>query len=837
MSPIRPAGASPAATPSPSLSPSPAPSRDAVGIQTWALPLSWPTVRTLVASVLGFALLLSTGLPARAALPDVTLPSARAFVQAADVLGEVAEGTVLRVQGAIYVGGTNRWRKVLDAGDAGTVLVGQSLVVIDRSDDDATTVKVFSLAGQLVQQSTVPGRFEQAGASGFIVSGGDADSYVVSYGSSTRTALGTQDYVDDWRLGNGQALARVNGDWRAVPLSGGSDRDAGIPGNAEPVFVGAAVVYSAYDAVLKQTTFCRASDLGSAFACSSVDVDAGSPGDSIDVQTIAGQGTVAAVLENSDTDEQLLVRASGSAARIRVPQTWADTSAGLEAYEVRQQQGSVLRLGDDGSASVVAVSPQGVARVELLSLSPNAVAGGDGRPAEGADDSTVWKRSLTGAALGPESLLPVRATEIQLSGSRMAVSTASGKTLFYDGPTRGRTVGGALASNLSGGQALILRPGRDSADLLTVDGRRLGTLSSWSYDPAIFGSRTVVERKNRLQVIDVAAGNKILATGPTTDSERYGIWGDWVVFDDDLDPGDDSDDSEDTSLLRAYNVRTKALKTIRVPASVHGRKLIVGDGFAALQVSLMSEFYAWDFAGSAGLTTVGNGNLAAVEGNRVGWIDDDGVAHVTTLPFGGRSAPRLLSPAVPAAFAPTATAANRWRPQFDLTKPTTAGQLRITSGRKLVRVLAVRANADGSIRSLSWDGKDGKGKRVKTGTYRWTLAVSAADGTGAARSIDGTTAPTGSVTVQATFAKAPKPRLSGAAKVGSRLTAKAGTWSPKATLSYQWLRNGSTIKNAKAKTYRLAKSDKGKVVAVTVTARRTGYLTTSRTSANTGKVR
>ena len=38
------------------------------------------------------------------------------------------------------------------------------------------------------------------------------------------------------------------------------------------------------------------------------------------------------------------------------------------------------------------------------------------------------------------------------------------------------------------------------------------------------------------------------------------------------------------------------------------------------------------------------------------------------------------------------------------------------------------------------------------------------------------------------------------------------------TFSYQWLRNGKAVRGATAKTYRLVKADKGKMIAVRVTA-------------------
>ncbi len=75
------------------------------------------------------------------------------------------------------------------------------------------------------------------------------------------------------------------------------------------------------------------------------------------------------------------------------------------------------------------------------------------------------------------------------------------------------------------------------------------------------------------------------------------------------------------------------------------------------------------------------------------------------------------------------------------------------------------------------------------------------------------------------------PTLSGTAKVGSTLTAKAGAWAPApVTLKYQWLRNGKAIAKATKSSYKLSKSDKGKNISVKVTGSKPGYQTVSKTS-------
>jgi hypothetical protein len=93
-----------------------------------------------------------------------------------------------------------------------------------------------------------------------------------------------------------------------------------------------------------------------------------------------------------------------------------------------------------------------------------------------------------------------------------------------------------------------------------------------------------------------------------------------------------------------------------------------------------------------------------------------------------------------------------------------------------------------------------------------------------------------SVSVTGVFTKTPKPKISGTAKVGKKLTAGAGTWAPKATLKYQWFANGKKISGATKATYKVAKQVAGKKLTVTVTGTKSGYQSKAATSAATKKV-
>ncbi len=79
--------------------------------------------------------------------------------------------------------------------------------------------------------------------------------------------------------------------------------------------------------------------------------------------------------------------------------------------------------------------------------------------------------------------------------------------------------------------------------------------------------------------------------------------------------------------------------------------------------------------------------------------------------------------------------------------------------------------------------------------------------------------------------KAGTPTISGTVAVGSTVKVKAGSWTSKTKLSYQWLRGGKAIKGATKSSYKIASADVGEQLTVTVTGKRTGYVTTSKTSA------
>jgi lysophospholipase L1-like esterase len=84
---------------------------------------------------------------------------------------------------------------------------------------------------------------------------------------------------------------------------------------------------------------------------------------------------------------------------------------------------------------------------------------------------------------------------------------------------------------------------------------------------------------------------------------------------------------------------------------------------------------------------------------------------------------------------------------------------------------------------------------------------------------------------------APTPTVTGDALFGTTLTAVSGGWDPGVVLAWQWLRGGVVITGATQATYALGVADLDQTLAVRVTGSKSGYATTTKTSAPTASVR
>lgn len=81
------------------------------------------------------------------------------------------------------------------------------------------------------------------------------------------------------------------------------------------------------------------------------------------------------------------------------------------------------------------------------------------------------------------------------------------------------------------------------------------------------------------------------------------------------------------------------------------------------------------------------------------------------------------------------------------------------------------------------------------------------------------------------------PKITGTTKVGNKLKATAGKWTSGTKLKYQWYRGGSGIKGATGKSYKLPKSTRRYAIKVKVTGSKSGYVSVTKTSKSTAKIR
>jgi serine protease len=84
--------------------------------------------------------------------------------------------------------------------------------------------------------------------------------------------------------------------------------------------------------------------------------------------------------------------------------------------------------------------------------------------------------------------------------------------------------------------------------------------------------------------------------------------------------------------------------------------------------------------------------------------------------------------------------------------------------------------------------------------------------------------------------KSSVPTISGTARSGYTLTAKAGTWTTGTTLKYQWYRSGVAITGATGVSYKLVTADRYDTIKVRVVGSKAGYTTATTYSASTVKV-
>jgi len=159
---------------------------------------------------------------------------------------------------------------------------------------------------------------------------------------------------------------------------------------------------------------------------------------------------------------------------------------------------------------------------------------------------------------------------------------------------------------------------------------------------------------------------------------------------------------------------------------------------------------------------------------------------------------------------------------------------------KTISVTPGTWSVSGATYSYSW--KDAKGAVASTSSklklttvlrgQKLTVTVTAKK----SGYLNATSAAT--VTIPNVLASTATPKIAGKAKVGKTLKATVKAWTPATVkLTYQWKRNGVAISGATKASYKLASKDKSKKITVTVTGKKSGYVTVAKTSAPTAKVK
>ena len=444
---------------------------------------------------------------------------------------------------------------------------------------------------------------------------------------------------------------------------------------------------------------------------------------------------------------------------------------------IRDAEGvpTLRRVNLDGSlSSATAALPLSPSKPWLLAVAPDRMVGAD--PRDGSNQfATVWSRSVSGSGVGPESVLPQRASSIWAFAGRTAVGGPNGLSM-YDRGSLGYTFAGASLTQLSG--PYVLQDITDSNGsfvgerISTADGVQVATFPTGGQ---LFGSRFISDSTDNAGVMRLVINDltgKSAAQTVTLPGDRSGCWNVQVWYDN-VAMTCDTSTSRDISIF--------SLKTGALVKNDTGKTLVdLGDGYYTFRT------YGGDFAVqvapiSAGSPVVLTDCSDSAQTDGIGHVVCTSVTESIWRDFSSwsTSAPRLAGIIAPAMV--DFSASSSWVPQLDLTKAVNAGTLVIKNAAgTVVRSLATAASADGSIRGVSWDGKDASAKAVPVGTYSYTLNATAADGTGAVVGIDGVAAAGGTVVVSDTyggfqsFVKAAYQDFLGRAPSATELAAKAG---------------------------------------------------------------
>ncbi|MDQ7993683.1 MAG: FlgD immunoglobulin-like domain containing protein, partial [Propionicimonas sp.] len=388
---------------------------------------------------------------------------------------------------------------------------------------------------------------------------------------------------------------------------------------------------------------------------------------------------------------------------------------------------------DAGAAEPLFVAPAVPSAPGAMALAADRVAYIQQRPgSSGATQRRTGVRSLSGNELGTEVVLADRDVgELRVSGDRTALQSAEEGELqlvFYDQLAETARVEPDRRTwlrVLSGPYALLTeRVDQTHQQVLRADGHAydvgqvmalFGSLVVEASAPAEAAGRTFALRDLERPGDDPVPVELPDTAGRVYRNTDWTMWGEWLHV-------PYLAGNSYASML--FNYRTGEAIELGQPARVllgDGWALLVEpEGPARLRVLATGEEFQLDLDERYDVATDGARTVA--------WSGLDGawVGRIEGLPA---PVPRLLGTI--GASALTADGAHTWAPQFDLTAPTAAGTLQVADAAgTVVARLPVAAATAGSIRGLSWDGRDASGELVAAGDYTWTLAVDAATSVG-----------------------------------------------------------------------------------------------------------
>lgn len=484
-------------------------------------------------------------------------------------------------------------------------------------------------------------------------------------------------------------------------------------------------------------------------------------------------------------------------------------------------------------------------------LTTGRMVGADSRPTYDNPGYQTWSRSVTDGVAGEEQLFAPRASGgVAASDARTVIASTTGVKLFDRG-TQVRTLPGDNRHEIGALSGVYyIDSVRGRGEVRRIDGTRMLKAPVLS----IFGSLALKKvKRGSYQVIDVTGATPtVKVTIPAAqksliaDLDQETIWGDWMVA---------ADSEVDNGVVLAMNYRTGKVVTHM------GYLRAVGDGFAVIDApgDAHNSLALWDFTdldSSTNTQTILEDSEsirdAVTDGSHLVAYDTDTDVVLHPVSGVGKSQPRLLGLVAPGTLNNRPSSA-AWTLQIDATKALGQGTLTIRNSKKaVVRTITVNATEDGSIRDLSWNGRDEGGTAVPAGTYSWELAVPAADGTGNLVKVNGKSGLSGGAQgIAGTLKVKPAylgtvsgstPKLSSTRPVvDQQLKVTLGNWKPagSTTFSYQWYRGSKPIAAADggtSDTYTVGAADVGQKLKVAVTGAADGWKSTVKTSAATAKV-